>query len=233
MTNKAPQSPEISAVIENQQAIASTHAAIATLENAIQTCEAQHKEQQAALPDLAPFFSQREDLLAATAIGENKSAEIEKLDTKIAKLTAQQNEAKPAMHAIRQTIGGLQRRLVEAQSKLQILQAENAILVRKFLLNRAETLGVEYFETAKAITAQYKRPMSLNNLLRVSGNAEPLIIGREGLSIPIFRLESIALKVDPIYPHVLFTSAYLTHAHTQEWTRQEKASLLEIGIEIE
>lgn len=232
MKTQASQSPETIAVLENQNAMAVTSAAIAKLEKAIGKCEAQIKDQRAALPDLAPLLSQREDLLAAIAIGEAKNAEIKELDTQLAKLGAQQKDARPAMDALTQTIDGLQRRLQESQAKLLSLQNEKSVLMRRFLNARAEALGAEYVAASAEIFKLYKRLVALSGLLNDYGQTAPLQMHSEGLNVPCFRIDSMMVHADRLRPNELLTSANHTWSHSQEWARQEKDRLLETGIEI-
>ncbi|MHB8949314.1 MAG: hypothetical protein ACYC4S_09640 [Rhodoferax sp.] len=233
MKTQASQSPETIAVLENQHATAIISATITKLERAIGKCEAQIKDQQAAFPNLDPLLNQREDLLAAVAIGENKSAEVKELDAKLAKLSAQQKDARPALDALKQTIGGLQRRLHESQAELLRLQKEKSVLMRLLLNTRAEALGAEYVAASAEIADLYKRLMALSGLLNDHGHAARLNMPGEGLHVPRFMLDSMVGHADPVRPNALFTSALQTGIHLQEWVRQETASLLEIGIEIE
>lgn len=232
MKTQPTQSPESTAVLENQNATAATSSAIAKLEKAIGKCEAQITDQQAALPDLAPLLSQREDLLAAIAIGENKSAEIKELDAQLAKLDAQRKDARPDLDALQQTMGGLQRRLQEAQAYQLRLQLEKSTLMRRFLNVRAEALGAEYVTAAKELSDLYTRLIALSGLLSDHGQALPLKMHGEGLYVPRFILDSMVGHADPVWPNALFTFNRSTGLHAQEWVRQEKARLLEIGIEI-
>ncbi|TXT37422.1 MAG: hypothetical protein FD135_3598 [Comamonadaceae bacterium] len=227
MKNETTPNPEATAVLENQQAIASTNAAIATLENAISKCESQITQQQAALPDVGPLLSQRADLLAAMAIGEDKSADMKKLDAKLEKLNAQRNDAAPALDVLKQTIDGLSRRLPVARATLQSLQTQRSSLMRQFLLSRAETIGAEYFELAKKIVANYKQLRALDNLMQGS----PLAMYGEGLNVPRFRLGSISSLMDWTWAQEeVFKSRILTQKESDEWERQETAALLEMGI---
>ncbi len=232
MKTEPTQSPETIAVLENQLATAATSATIKKLEKAIGECEARIAEQQAALPDLAPLENQREDLLAAIAIGEKKSAEVDKLDAEIARLSKQQQAATPALVALKQTVGGLQRRLQDSQAELQQLQNEKSILMRRFLNSRAEALGAEYVAAAAKTAEQYKRLMALNSLLYEHGQTTQINTSREGLYVPRFMLDSMVGHADPVRPHALFTCELHTGAQSQAWVRQEKESLLEIGIEL-
>ncbi|MFZ3159104.1 MAG: hypothetical protein WA134_02780 [Rhodoferax sp.] len=233
MKTQSPQSPETVAVLENQNAMEVTSSAIAKLEKAIGKCEEQIKDQQSALPDLAPLLSQREDLLAAIAIGENKNAEIKALDAQLAKLGAQQKDARPALDALKQTIDGLQRRLQESQAELLRLQQEKSVLMRRFLNTRAEALGVEYVAATAVISDLYKRLMALSELLTNHGQTAPLNMHGDGLLVPCFRLDSMVGRAPNLYrPNELFNSINHTRLHWQEWARQEKERLLEIGIDI-
>ncbi|MES2947509.1 MAG: hypothetical protein V4858_03110 [Pseudomonadota bacterium] len=233
MKNQTAQSLEAIAVLENQKAIASSHAAIATLEKAIGKCETQLSEQQTALPDTGPLLSQRADLLADTAIGEDRSAEIKKLDAKLEQLAAQRSGAKPAMDALKQTAEGLRRKLVDAQAALQTLEADKNKLLRAFMCARAEALGVEYLAAAKSLVDHYKRLRALGVLLHGYGDVRPLFSSREGLFIPRVNVE--AMPPTMFYtsvPGAIFPTLNQTHLEAQDWMGLEKAALLEIGIEI-
>lgn len=232
MKNLPSPSPETTAVLDNQNAMKTTSAAVAKLEKAIAKCETQIAEQQAALPDLAPLTSEREDLLAAMAIGENKKAEIGKLDAKLAELTAQQKDAKPALDALKQTIGGLQRRLLESQAELLKLQGERSVLMRRFLNSRAETLGAEYVAAASKMVDLYKGLLALDAMLYDHGQTHRIGMHGQGLYVPRFMLDSMAGHADYLYPNAIFTSANHTMGHMQEWARQEKVKMLEIGVEV-
>lgn len=232
MKNLPTLSTETIAVLDNQTAVKTTNAAIAKLDKAIAKCDTQIAEKQAALPDLAPLLSQREDLLAAMAIGENKKAEISKLDAKLAELTAQQKDAKPALDALKQTIGGLQRRLLESQAELLKLQGEGSVLMRNLLNSRAEALGAEYVATASKMVELYKGLLALDSMLHDQHQGHRIGMHGQGLHVPRFLLDSMAGHADYLYPNAIFTSANHTMRHMQEWAHQEKMRMLEIGIEV-
>lgn len=233
MKNQPSQSSETTAVLDNQNAMKTASAAIAKLEKAISKCETQIAEQQALLPDLAPLTSQREDLLAAMAIGEDKKAEIGKLDAKLAQLAAQQKDAKPALDALKQTIGGLQRRLLESKVEFLKLQAEKSVLMRRFLRYRAEALGAEYVVAASKMAELYKVIVALDLMLRNHGQIHGIGIPRQGLYVPRFMLDSMVGHADSMYANALFTFENITGANTHEWARQEKEKMLEIGVEVD
>jgi prefoldin subunit 5 len=232
MKTDTTQSPEALAVIENQQDISKVNATIQVLEGAISKIEAQINEAHAAMPDTGPLISQREDLLAAIAIGENKSAELKKLDVQIEKLNTQRDGVKPGLDALKQTIDGLRRRLAEAQALLQKAEAKKEVLMRQLLVSMAEAVGAEYFSMAMQVSAQYDRLQALNYLIQ-NASMPTIFIGRNSLYIPRFRLESNPSSGYPAFlEDAIFTMAGKNHSHIQGLVHKEKAKFLEIGIEV-
>lgn len=229
MTDKKPQSPETIAVLETQQSITKAHSAIEKLESAISECEAQISKQQAGLLDVEKLVNQRCDFLADMAIGQNRNKEIKKLDAEIAELSAQRNSAVPDLA---QTVEGLKRRISTWREELVQLNKRKEQLIRQLLLSMAQTVGVEYFEAATALTDRYKRLVALNDLLRVDGSIGPLLAGRDGLYIPRFNLESMPDRGPSWESAALFTTIHKTQLDQQNWARQVKACLAEIGIEL-
>lgn len=216
-------------MLTNQNDIVSALAVIATLEKALSNCEAQVAEKQAALPDVGPLSSQREDLLAAIAIGEATSADLEKLDAQMDKLKAQRNGEKPALDALKQTIEGLQRRWVDARKSLQKLRAERESLLRHFLIKKAEAVGAEYFAAAQALVARYKELRGLDALIPRS----PVVTGSLLLHVPRFNLETVPSLMPVTWAQdVVFETKSGVVGSAQEWAQQEAAALLELGIAV-
>lgn len=232
MTNQTTQTPEVTAVLENQTAIKTTIAAIDKLEKAIAKCQTQIAEQQAALPDMVPLSSQRAVLLADMAIGEDKKAEIGTLDAKIAQVTAHHKDAKPALEVLKQTVDGLQRRLQEAQAELLTLQSARSILILRLLNSQAEALGAEYVVAASKLAELYKGMIALDAMLREHGQGHHILMHGQGLHVPCFLLDSMSGKADFTYKNALFASAHNTYGHVQEWTSKVKVKMLEIGVDL-
>ena len=225
-------SPETAAVLDNQAAIVTVNAAIKKLAKALDDCETQIEDHNAAMSDLIPLQSERGDLLAAVAIGEKKQSDVDKLDASIAKLRDQHKDAKPALDAINQTIGGLQRRMAEATANLTKLKADRAGILRTFLTSRAEALGAEYFQAAKLLESKYMQLLATNELLMQAGRTISLRMHGEGLYIPNFELESMAGAADRRYKDSLFNSKGQTLGDLNECISQETRWMLEQGIEL-
>ena len=225
-------SPETAAVLDNQAAIVTVNAAIKKLAKALDDCETQIEDHNAAMSDLIPLQSEREDLLAAVAIGEKKQSDVDKLDASIAKLRDQHKDAKPALDAINQTIGGLQRRMAEATANLTKLKADRAGILRSFLTSRAEALGAEYVQAAKLLESKYMQLLATSELLSKAGRTSPLKMHGEGLHIPNFDLESMAGAADRVFRNAIFHSKLNSFGDLKECINQETRSLLEQGIEL-
>lgn len=234
MKNQTAPSPEALALQDNQKAITNSHAAIAILEFAIGKLEKEIFDRQTAQPDLTPLQREREDLLAGIAIGEDHHAALKKLDAKLEQLTAQRSGAKPALDALKQTAGGLERKFAETTTTLQKQQSEKERLLRAFYRAKAEAVGAEYLAAAQNLIAQYTQLKALHALLIEGGDAQRLLTSREGLFIPRFNVEAMPPNMSFTYaPDALYTTFNQTHTETFEWIGEQKAALRELGIEID
>jgi uncharacterized coiled-coil protein SlyX len=236
--NTQPTSPE-SAVLENQRAIATGSESIANLQGAISDYSGTADKMRAALPDMSALELERENLLASIAIGEKGQAELDALDARLGELRQQRQAAQPGITGIAQTIAGLNRRLGEAQAKLQQLQQDRPALVRRFLLAEAEAEGAQYAGLGVALAASYRRLRALDGLLSSAGHSTPIRAHGPELYVPAFALES----VKPHAPDRAPGANYPSSIYDPRWDAlgrdlagridQEKTNFRAQGVEIE
>lgn len=236
MNNQVTATPEAASLLENQRAIASTASAVGKLEGAIADYTSTVDKMRATLPEPGATERERENLLAAIAIGEKRQADLDALDSRVANQQAQTLKDSRALTGIAQTVAGLQRRLSEEQGKLQQLRQARLVLMRKFLLSEAEAEGAQYAASAVALAAHYRRLMALESLLADHGHVPSIAVHGEGLRLPGFGLESVrahALSPLPGSGHQGAIFDLRFEPNRIVLARQEKDRLRAQGVEIE
>lgn len=194
MTTKNPTSPEIQDVLLFQTVIAIAQSSVEQLSQAI---DAQRKKIEALRHEAAEIDAlvlQREDLLADIAIGQDKSAELQKMD----ELLAQRKKAfaDQSMQDMEQTMAGLTRKLEVTRAELKKLQDKRSPLLCAMLLAQANELGAEYVIAAKRLVGLHERITATLQLYVANGGHA--YIGRSlALDIPVF-------QVDSVLSHALF-----------------------------
>lgn len=236
--NTKTTSPEAAALLENQQAIAGAASAAGKLEGAIADYNATAAEMRATLPDPGAIELERENLLAAIAIGEKGQADLDALDSRVAKQQEQRQKGQRAVTGIAQTVAGLSRRLGVAQAQLQQLQQGRPALLRRFLLAEAELEGAQYASLGVELAASYRRLTALDELLLGAGQIPSTRTHGQQLHVPAFALES----VKPHAPERSPGSNYLcifdhrwdgTRHETARQIDREKANFRAQGLEID
>lgn len=224
------------AVLNNQSAIEEATAAACKLEQAIADYAHTAEEMRASLPDASAFEQERENLLAAIAIGEKGQADLDALDARLAQTRQQARDAQPGITGIAQTIAGLKRRLVDVQAKLQGLREERPALLRSLLLSEAEAEGAEYAGLAVALVNRYRRLKALETLLH--GHGMSIGVHGPGLHLPAFDLESVLPHVGNPLPGTgqkgaIFDLRWEARQRQSEQLGQEKAHLRSLGVLID
>lgn len=230
MTKTIENSPELTALLNHQQAIAYVKTQLTQLDEAIVA----QKEAGAQLRDreklIADLRVEREDILADIAMGHDKAKELQKLDARLAEQEASLAK-KGSQAAVGETIAGLERKRVALDAKLQDLQAPLGRLRRALVKEQAETLGGEYAELALKLANIYGRLTALNNIW-VGLNGISFKANNASLSIPALNLDAVAPHAMQFRPHLLATE-FGTHAEIVPLIGAEKDSLRAAGIEIE
>lgn len=231
MSNNTQQSPELQAVLQNQQAVAAAQAVVDQLHQAIAVQNKNAEQLQAHAERVAVLETQREDLLADIATGNDKAAELKALDARLAQHKKDVDE-RGSQAAIGQTVAGITRKLERANSELQALQALRPTLLRKLLRAQAEALGGEYVAAARELKRVYRRLEGMGHLLQDFGHVPAIFIGAGGgLGVPAFNLESVRPHVDFINPNMLINRPHDSR-YLSGLIQYEKAALRDLGVEI-
>lgn len=230
MTTTAEQFPALQALLSHQSLIRAAQSSVKSLTEAIQVQENQSQKLREQDKAIATLKTQREDLLADIATGQDKTAELQALDTKL----AQQNEATAQItqSAIVQTVAGLQRKLENANKELQALESRSNVFKRDMLKEQAEAIGVDYVAAANQLIALESQLRSLDNLLHDAGFVPWISSGC--LEIPGFALDSVMQNAKTYRDGGLLTRP-ANWGRGTEWfdnLNQEKARLLALGVEI-
>lgn len=231
MTDLAQKSPELLAVLGNQEASAAKQAVLNQLHQAIAVQNANAAQLRVHAEHVAELETQREDLLADIATGQDKAAELKALDTRLAQqkkdMAVQGSQA-----AIDQTVAGLMRKLERVQGELQELQGQRPALLRRLLCTQAEALGAEYVTTAFELKALHRRLMGLSSMLDDLGLVPSVLAGMGAiLEIPAPNLGSVKPHADYINANMLIAREY-DRRNFMNWVEKEKAALRNLGVEI-
>lgn len=231
MTDQSQPSPEVRALLQHQQDTAAAQTSVTQLEQAIAAQHAKAVKQRAKAAAIAELGTQREDLLADIATGQDKADELKVLDTRLAQqkkdLVEQGTQA-----AIEQTVAGLTRKLERAQAELTALQGQRPALLRQLLRAQAEALGHEYVAAAFALKASHQRLRALSLMLNDLGSAPAIFTGHNAvLEVPAPCLEVVKPHADYINPNMLVAREF-DNRNLLGWVEREKAALCELGVEI-
>ena len=109
------------AMLQNQQAVAAAQATVDQLSQAIEAQNKLAEQLRSRAERVAALETQREDLLADIATGQDKAAELNALDERLA-LQKKDIATKGSQAAIDQTVAGLNRKLERARGELEALQ---------------------------------------------------------------------------------------------------------------
>lgn len=231
MSNNAQQFPELQAVLQNQQAAAAAQAAVDQLHQAIGMQNKAADQLHAHVERVEALETQREDLLADIATGQDKTKELQALDVLLAQ---QKNDIaeQDSQAAISQTVAGLTRKLGRAQSDLAALQGKRPALLRGLLRTQAEALGGEYVAAAFALKTLHRRLCALSSMLNDLGGGPPIFLGQGAvIEVPAANLESVRPHVDRAIPGMLVAREY-DQRHLSGLIQSEKAALRDLGVEI-
>lgn len=230
MSNNTQQPPELQAVLQNQQALAAAQATIDQLHQAIAAQSKTAEQLRARAERVAALETQREDLLADIATGQNKATELNALDERLEQ-EKKDIAKKGSQAAISQTVAGLTRKLERAQGELAALQGQRPALMRALLRAQAEALGSEYVAAAFALKAVFQRLTALSSLLHELGSVPSIFRGNDAsIQVPAANLETVR-------PYLGINSNMLiererSYGNVFGWIDKEKAALRELGVEI-
>lgn len=224
-------SEERTAVLANQQAIAEAQKTVDGLTKAVGEQQALIASKRALLPDVSvsQLELQREDLLAAIALGQGDAAALDTLEQQITAQTELRQQTSPEISRAEKTIAGLSRKVEEAQAALQALQSNSNNLLRKLLLSEAEAIGTDYAAAALVAAEKYKQISALQNML----GGSPSLIPRQGcLTLPCLGLETNKPHADRVRGHLIFADDGFLRSELQAWSQAEANRLRAAGIDI-
>lgn len=224
-------SEERTAVLANQQAVAEAQKTVDGLTKAVGEQQALIASKRALLPEVSvsQLELQREDLLAAIALGQGDAAALDTLEQQIAAQTALRQQTGPEISRAEKTIAGLSRKVEEAQAALQSLQSNSNNLLRKLLLSEAEVIGADYAAAALVAAEKYKQISALQNIL----GGSPSLIPRQGrLTLPCLGLETNKPHADRVREHLIFADDGFLRSELQAWSQAETNRLRAAGIDI-
>ena len=193
---------------------------------------------------LEDLIQQREELLAESALGEDRADAIARLDAEIAEKSqafdAEITEREGQIQHASQTAAGLRRRLDNAQTELERLQAMTPEIMKQFLLSEAEAACRDYMRGAKAVAKSYPRVIAFDRLYRrLTGEKKSgfLLYSTEDLLLPTFRLKACKGASQHNASHgVLFSASHASGRSSDglsEYDRQieaERARFEQLGI---
>lgn len=231
MSDNAQQSLELQAMLQNQQAVAAAQATVDQLSQAIEAQNKLAEQLRSRAERVAALETQREDLLADIATGQDKAVELNALDERLA-LQKKDIATKGSQAAIDQTVAGLNRKLERAQGELAALQGKRPVLMRALLRAQAEALGGEYVAAAFALKAVHQRLRGLASMLNDLGSAPAIFMGQGAvIEVPAPSLETVKPHVDYIN-HKMLVAREFDNRNLLGWIDREKAALRELGVEI-
>lgn len=231
MSDNAQQPLELQAMLQNQQAVAAAQATVDQLSQAIEAQNKLAEQLRSRAERVAALETQREDLLADIATGQDKAAELNALDERLA-LQKKDIATKGSQAAIDQTVAGLNRKLERAQGELAALQGKRPVLMRALLRAQAEALGGEYVAAAFALKAVHQRLRGLASMLNDLGSAPAIFMGQGAvIEVPAPSLETVKPHVDYIN-HKMLVAREFDNRNLLGWIDREKAALRELGVEI-
>lgn len=183
----------IAEVLEHQGRTQALRAEASRLEEAISAQRGVIDKAKANILKLPDRSSERAEILADIAIGEAKSAKLEKLDAQIAREQKEFEDSRtiaaPIIDHATQTITGLESKLADLTSKIAEQAAKNPEVMEQYLMSEIELVGSQYAEHATALRDAFLRLAGLEDLLNtVASNRRQVIPFM--LSIPFPKLDA-------------------------------------------
>ncbi len=228
---KTIESPELTVLLNHQQAISNTQEQLVKLDDAIALQKANADELRNQADAIAALEAQRGDLLADIAIGEDKTQELQLLDANLEQQKSAAQARTDTLASIKQTTAGLERKRAQVHEELQKLQAQSPKFQRALVKEQAETLGAEYAELALRLAGLYGRLTALNNIW-VGLNGISYKPHGASLEIPAFSLDAVAPHAMKYRPHAIALE-FGTHGEVAGLIGSEKDRLRASGVEIE
>ncbi|QSI33327.1 hypothetical protein GNX71_28685 [Variovorax sp. RKNM96] len=237
MTTQKQLSPQHQAVLNNQAAVADTQRQIGSLQSAIAQQQTIITRSRAALPDVAALERERQDKLAAVALGQGTQVDLAALDEQLAARKAETKKLHPKIEQAEQTIAGLERKIEEMRGAETKLREQHRMRLRDLLYAEAEVVGAAYIAAAEIVAESYRNINAIASLLKDAGDSTAHVLLPQGYGrvyLPCFNsLESNKKRGMFVTPQVFFDAesdgrgAYL--AWRDAVTKRLRADGIQIG----
>ena len=232
-------------MLAHQQRLGEVQAQVDHLRTLLGDHEGTARQASEVSDPLEELIRKREELLAESALGEDRTDAIARLDAEIAE-KSQAFDAEIAgregqiQHAT-QTAAGLRRRLTDAQTELDRLQAMTPDIVEQFLFSEIEAACREYMKGAKVVIQKYLSMIALERIYRLhtgESRRKFMPVAAEDLLLPTFRLKACeGVRQHDASRGVLFSgnnAGYRSSDGLSEYDRQAQAERLrfeQLGID--
>jgi len=152
---------------------------------------------------LPSLVIQRENVLADIAMGMDKQAELNQLDTDICTEESRKREHEEAVakacSTLKPALAGLQRKLTDAESELILLKEKKPTVIEGFLKSEAERLATSYVETAVNLARQLERIVAIGSMIKSYGGNIFNNYSSQTLTVPLFSLAACLDNTHPAY----------------------------------
>ncbi len=150
---------------------------------------------------LDDLLKDRENLLAAIAMGKATDSDLVRLEEQIeARQTASDTFNQISARAM-SVIAGLQRKLDEAETALNSLRSKREDIITEYFMGQAEVLGEQYVKLSLKLVEKYKELMALDEIIGYPSRLTGPV--RDGFAIPTFKLRAFdGLEKKGIYGQI-------------------------------
>jgi chromosome segregation ATPase len=232
-------STPLQTVTDLQQKVTDAHTIITDLEKVIAEKEQYLEGLQPSSSTMPQLKMQRENILAALAIGTANQTDLETIDQAITKEQADIDKKignnNGAITDTTQALSGLKRKLEEEESKLAELECSRYHSVHTYLLAEAEQIGVEYITAAQKVAVAHRRLLAVDKLLDKHQRGSTITAANPvKLVIPVFNLTAHNGAKSPDFPGVLHEAVktYQDSTCLDAATRVERERINNSGIRI-
>jgi hypothetical protein len=195
-------------VVDFQTKIEAANTTMDDLERVIAEKELALAALQPSSTNMLQLQMQRENILAAMAIGTSGQNDLEKIDQAIAdeqaKIEKDIGDNGGFIADITQTISGLKRKLEEEGAELAGLEFSRYHSVQNYLTSEAEQIGAEYLRAACGVANIHRRLLAIDRLMNLHQSGSTINKDRPAkLVIPLFNLNVHNGAESPSYPSEL------------------------------
>lgn len=179
--------------------------------------------------------SQREVLAAEVALGKANESLLQELDQKIIQEKQEHeraaNEKRPIIDRSHQTIAGLERKMAEANQKLNALEKMSTDVYSAFLFTLAEAEAQEYLDLAEQLIHKYLRLTAIeHHLKRVDSGLSFSSRDHQDMFIPNLSLKACEGRGYKDAPWKLFV-ADRARSLIEDETKKFSGEMRKLGVE--